>query len=127
MTARKSMVRRCGIYREVLTEEIVSGDIISFNAGDIIPADCLVTDANELYVNEASLTGESFPARKIPGRVAADTPLTERTNSLWEGTSVVSGKGKGLVINTGSDTLYGEIIKSSTTVVETSFEKGLKD
>ena len=127
ITARKSMVIRSGNYREVLSEQIVSGDIISFNAGDIIPADCLVTAANELYINEASLTGESFPVRKIPGIIRADSPLAERTNCLWEGTSVVSGKAKGLVIHTGSDTLYGEIIKSATTVVETSFEKGLKD
>jgi Mg2+-importing ATPase len=127
LTAIKSMVIRSGAYKEVLSEDIVVGDVIVFNAGDIIPADCLVTEANELYINEASLTGESFPVRKIPGVIVADAPLTARTNCLWEGTSIVSGKGRGLVVNTGADTVYGEIIQSAATVVETTFEKGLKD
>ncbi len=123
----KCTVFRDKKYIDIDAGEVVPGDIAVFNAGDIIPADCLVVTANELYVNEASLTGESFPARKIVGVLPAETELPDRTNCLWEGTNVVSGKCHALVINTGENTLYGDIVRSSTVSVESAFEKGLRD
>ena len=64
MIALKSNVLRANRVLEVLSAQIVKGDILLFKAGDIIPADCLLLEANELHVNEASLTGESYPVRK---------------------------------------------------------------
>ena len=66
------------------------------NAGDIIPGDCLVEESKDLFIDEATLTGESFPVEKSVGVLAAETALAHRTNALWMGTHVVSGSAKAL-------------------------------
>ncbi|MGZ4099897.1 MAG: cation-translocating P-type ATPase, partial [Bacteroidia bacterium] len=123
---------KCTVFREGGTQEIIStlvvpGDVIILKAGDMIPADCLIIESNELHANESSLTGESYPVRKEAGILDEQTVLSKRTNCLWEGTNIVSGSAKALVINTGGDTIFGSISKSSSTVIETTFEKGIKD
>ncbi len=123
----KSIVIRNGIKQEILSKNILSGDVLSLKAGDIIPADCLIIEDNELQVNEATLTGETYPIKKSTGILAEDTELAERTNALWEGTYIVSGKGKALVINTGDDTILGKITESASKEIETSFEKGIRE
>ena len=123
----KSTVLRDGVPQEIPASGIVPGDVVLFNAGDLIPADCLLMEADELYANESSLTGESFPLRKEVGVLGEEAELVLRTNCLWEGTNIVSGTGKALVIQTGEDTLFGAIARSASAVTETSFEKGLKD
>jgi Mg2+-importing ATPase len=123
----QTTVFRAGKNDRVPSARVVAGDILLLKAGDILPGDCLIIEANELYVNEASLTGESFPVRKDVGILDKNTELAKRNNSLWEGTNIVSGTAKALVINTGSDTIFGNIIQNSTTTTETSFEKGIKD
>ncbi len=127
MIALKSNVIRDGKEKEILSSELIPGDVILFNAGDMIPADCLILEATELHANEASLTGESYPVRKSAGAIDESTELTKRFNCLWEGTNIVSGTAKALVIYTGADTLFGSISKSAGTNVETAFEKGIKD
>lgn len=127
MLSIKSTVLRDGIPQEIVSKAIVPGDVIVLNAGDMIPADCLLIEADELHANESSLTGESFPTRKEVAVVDKDTELSKRINSLWEGTNIVSGTGKALVILTGDDTLFGAIARSATSVVETTFEKGIKE
>ncbi|PLK44333.1 magnesium-translocating P-type ATPase [Emticicia sp. TH156] len=123
----KAMVIRDGQPQKVASAAVVAGDLLVLKAGDILPGDCLLMDANELYVNEASLTGESFPVRKEPGLIEKETALAKRTNCLWEGTNIVSGTAKALVVHTGADTIFGSIIKSSGVTTETSFEKGIRD
>ena len=127
MISLRSSVFRDGTAKEIISAEIVAGDVILFKAGDMVPADCLILEENELHVNEASLTGESYPVRKEVGVLPANTELAKRTNCLWEGTNVVSGNAKALVINTGSYTIFGSIAQSAATSVETTFEKGIKD
>lgn len=126
MISLKSLVLRDGIAVEIETKKVVEGDVLLLNAGDMISVDCLLIEANELHVNEASLTGESFPVRKETGVLDANTELSKRLNCLWEGSNIVSGTAKALVINTGSDTVFGEIVKAASTTVETSFEKGIR-
>ncbi|MDE3251901.1 MAG: magnesium-translocating P-type ATPase [Bacteroidota bacterium] len=123
----KSTVIRDAVAKEVNAAEIVAGDVLLFKAGDMIPADCLLLEDNELNVNEASLTGESFPVRKQTGKIDANTVLAKRVNCLWEGTNIVSGNAKALVIQTGTDTLFGNIVQSASRKTETSFEKGIRD
>lgn len=123
----KSTVLRDGTPQLIDSKDIANGDIILLKAGDIIPADCLLVEANELHVNEAGLTGESYPVRKYPGILDEHTELAKRTNCLWEGANVVSGSAKALAINTGADTIFGSIAKSASVNVETTFEKGIKD
>lgn len=127
MISLKCDVIRDGVSKEIPATEVVPGDIILLNAGDMIPADCLLLESVELNVNEASLTGESYPVRKEVGILEEHTELVKRTNCLWEGTNVVSGNAKALVITTGAATIFGAIAQSASTVVETTFEKGIKD
>lgn len=127
MISLKTNVLRDGVVKEIVATDIVCGDIIVLKAGDMIPADCLLIEANELNANEASLTGESYPVRKEVGVLEPHTELSKRTNCLWEGANIVSGNAKAVVINTGVDTIFGSIAQSANTVVETTFEKGIKD
>ena len=101
---------------------------MEFSAGDIIPADCLLLEEKDLHVNEATLTGETYPAEKATGAVPVDTGLSEkRTNVLFEGTSVVSGSAKAIAVLTGKDTVLeifcGSIARPAD---ETAFEKGIR-
>jgi len=127
MIALKSDVVRNGSTVEILNSQLVSGDVVLFKAGDMVPADCLIIESNELNVNEASLTGESYPARKEAGVKDEKTPLPERTNCLWQGTNVVSGTAKAIVIHSGKATIFGSIVGSTQKNLETAFEKGIKD
>lgn len=86
MISLKSNVLREGKTMEIKSSQIVVGDVLLFKAGDMIPADCLLIEDNELHVNEASLTGESYPVRKQTGKLDGNTELSKRTNCLWEGT-----------------------------------------
>jgi Mg2+-importing ATPase len=127
MLSIRSTVLRDGIPQDIVSKAIVPGDVIVLNAGDMIPADCVLIEADELHANESSLTGESFPTRKEVAVVGKDTEMSKRINCLWEGTNIVSGTGKALVIQTGEDTLFGAIARSASSVVETTFEKGIKE
>src|SRR5690242_10591447 len=70
------------VQEEIASENIVPGDIIILSAGSKIPADCLIIESKDLFVNEAVLTGETYPVEKIVGTVPHDTPISKRTNSL---------------------------------------------
>jgi Mg2+-importing ATPase len=123
----KVTVVREGKAINVFTEDVVEGDLLSFAAGDIIPADCLLIEEKDLHVNEATLTGETYPAEKSIGIIAADTGMSKRTNVLYEGTSVVSGSAKAVAVLTGNDTVLGIISASlSKPDEETAFEIGIR-
>ena len=122
----KATVLRDGRETEIPVEEIVPEDIIILKAGDLIPADCLILDSNDLFVIEAALTGESYPVEKSVGALKAEIPLAQRINSLWMGTSVVSGSGKALVVFTGKETEFGKISETlKLRPPETEFERGV--
>ena len=123
----KVKVTRDGNQKEVYTEEIAPGDILSFAAGDIIPADCLLYEQNDLHVNEATLTGETYPSEKEIGALSPETGISKRTNVLFEGTSIVSGSGSAIAVLTGNDTVFGTISASlSKPADETAFERGIR-
>lgn len=127
LIATKSTVLRQGQPTELPTDEIVPGDVLVLQAGAIVPADCLIIEANEVLVNEMSLTGESYPVKKDLGSVAEDTVLSHRTNCLWEGTHLLSGRARALVIRTGEDTIMGQLKERASVEIETSFERGIKE
>lgn len=126
LIALRCTVIRNGHSLEIDSDKIVPGDILLLNAGDMIPADCLLIETNELNTNEASLTGESFPVRKDTGICDAHTELNKRRNSIWQGTSVVSGNAKAIVIATGGKTIFSNIAGSVSVSADTAFEKGTK-
>jgi len=112
---------------EVSLEEIVPGDVVLLNAGDMIAGDCLVLESKDLFVDEATLTGETYPVEKSPGTVAPETPLGKRTNAIFMGTHVVSGTAKALVVRTGTNTEFGKISEHvRLRSPETEFEHGIR-
>ncbi|HVZ26919.1 MAG TPA: magnesium-translocating P-type ATPase [Sediminibacterium sp.] len=123
----KATVLRNGQETPVFTDEVVPGDILVFSAGDIIPADCLLLESRDLHINEATLTGESYPVEKEPGIVPLNTVLAKRSNCLFQGTSAVSGTGKAVAVLTGKATIFGNISASlARPAEETAFEKGIR-
>jgi len=124
----KVAVIRNGMQKEIDIFEIVPGDIVDLYAGDMIPADLRVIRAKDLFVNQSSLTGESFPVEKTAEiNDSKDVSLGTMTNMAFMGSSVVSGTGLGLVIGTGKNTQFGEIYSSLARVEEeTSFDRGIK-
>ena len=122
----KSTVLRDGEKIEIPVDGIVPGDIVALNAGDIIPADCFILESRDLFVNEATLTGETFPVEKEVKILKAETPLGQRVNSLWMGTNVVSGSANVLVVLTGKETEFGKVSERlKLRPAETEFEKGV--
>jgi Mg2+-importing ATPase len=120
-------VVRDGVEINVPAEEVVPGDICILNAGDIIPADAAILDSKDLFVDEACLTGESFPTEKQAGGVARETPLMKRSNSLFMGTHVVSGNARALLILTGASTEFGKVSERVRLApAETQFEHGVR-
>ncbi|MDD5502846.1 MAG: magnesium-translocating P-type ATPase [Candidatus Thermoplasmatota archaeon] len=123
----KAAVLRGGEQKEIPVENVVPGDVVVLGAGDIVPGDCIILDSKDLFVDESSLTGESYPADKTAGTVSVDAPLNRRTNVLFMGTHVVSGKGNALVAATGAATEFGKISKHlKTKTPETEFERGAR-
>ena len=123
----KATVLRDGDSIEVPIEEIVPGDIVFIQASDVIPGDCLVLESKDLFVDEAALTGETFPVEKSIGILPRDTPLSRRTNSLFMGTHVVSGSARAVVARTGKETEFGNVSERlKLRPPETEFEHGVR-
>jgi Mg2+-importing ATPase len=123
----KAAVFRDGNQQEISIEDIVPGDIIFLNAGDIVPGDCLLFESKDLFVDEAMLTGETFPVEKTVSVLAEDTALAKRTNAVWMGTHIVSGSAKAIVSLTGKNTEFGKVSERlKLKAPETEFEHGIK-
>ena len=128
LVAVKATVIRDGVKRDVKMSEIVPGDIILLSAGDVVPADARVISAKDLFVDQSALTGESFPVEKTPTPLkSANVPVTEWSNYLFMGTSIVSGSAMALVVRTGTQTEYGRIARVlAARGPETEFQRGLR-
>ena len=123
----KTDVLRDGQTVEVPLEEIVPGDVVVLSAGSSIPGDGLILDSKDLFVDEATLTGETYPAEKSVSVVSATASLNERTNCLFLGTHVVSGHAKALIVQVGKDTEFGRIADHvMLRPPETEFERGVR-
>jgi len=122
----KATVLRDGQSQEISNEDVVPGDIVVLAAGNSIPGDCLILESKDLSVNEAALTGETYPADKFSGVLPAESGLSQRTNTLYMGTSVISGTAKAIVIQTGKQTEFGKVSERlKLRSPETEFETGL--
>ncbi|MGX5915203.1 cation-transporting P-type ATPase [Aliidiomarina sp. Khilg15.8] len=109
MLALKASVLREGARQSVDGEALVPGDIVLLEAGDKVPADLRLLEANAMHTQEAILTGESVPVEKNTRAVAADATLGDRSCVAFSGTLVTSGRGKGVVVATGGDSEIGRI------------------
>ncbi|WP_097030823.1 magnesium-translocating P-type ATPase [Cereibacter ovatus] len=124
LTAR---VLRDGTERVLPVTRIVPGDVILLSAGNLVPADGIVLEAQDFLVSEASMTGESFPVEKRPGIVAADAPLGRRLNMVFLGASVRSGTARVLAVRTGRHTEFGAIAERlRARTAETDFARGVR-
>lgn len=113
--------------QEINTKNLVVGDIIYLKQGDIIPADCRIIECYSLTVSEAALTGEAMAVEKKDKPLKEDTPLAERENMLYMGTSILSGRGSAVVVETGANTEMGHIatMLNSSQQEETPLQKRL--
>ncbi|MDM7923600.1 MAG: magnesium-translocating P-type ATPase [Pyrinomonadaceae bacterium] len=117
---------RDGKQVQVATEKIVPGDIVLISAGSLIPADGVILEAKDCYVNQAVLTGESFPVEKTAD-ISSEGALDSRTNCVFMGTSARSGTATVLIVNTGQETEYGAIADLlARRMPETEFERGIR-
>ena len=102
-------VLRDGGLQDLAADKVVPGDIVDVGAGDIVPADVRIGEANGLLADESPLTGESEAVRKSVEPVDKDAPIAERNNMLYKGTAIVEGSGRGIVVATGMATEIGEV------------------
>jgi Mg2+-importing ATPase len=125
--AVRARVLRDGEEREVPLEEVVPGDAVLLAAGALVPADALLLESKDLFVDEATLTGETYPAEKRPGAVPADALLARRTPALFLGTHVVSGTARAVVVRTGRGTELGQVSsRLALRPPEAEFERGIR-
>jgi Ca2+-transporting ATPase len=104
-----AIVRRDGENREIPADQIVVGDIIIFDGGDVVSADCRILEASKLQANESALTGESVPVGKTEQVVDGDAGIADRRNMLYKGTAVTRGSGEAVVVAVGMNTELGRI------------------
>ena len=120
-------VTRQGLEKgEIPMDELVVGDIVHLSAGDMIPADVRIIDAKDLFVSQASLTGESEPIEKTGHISTSKETITDYTNIAFMGSNVISGSATAVVVCTGNHTLFGSMASAiAGEAVETSFTKGV--
>ncbi|WP_118974279.1 magnesium-translocating P-type ATPase [Taibaiella koreensis] len=109
-------------------KQLVPGEIIFLSAGDMIPADCRIIQSKDLFISQATLTGESLPVEKrnLPVRDAESKSPLELDNVCFMGTNVISGSATAIVVNTGNQTYFGSLSKAIVgKPTETSFDKGV--
>ncbi|NMM78943.1 magnesium-translocating P-type ATPase [Acidovorax sp. SRB_24] len=113
--------------QELPIAQLVPGDLIVLSAGDMIPADCRVLVAKDLFVSQAAMTGESLPVEKHAVRQGASDSVLDAANLLFMGTNVVSGAATALVLATGNRTYFGTIATRVTAVerTPTAFQAGV--
>lgn len=127
LSKTRAKVRRNGEVCEVPAEELVPGDIVLLESGDVISADLRVLEASKMQVDESALTGESVPVSKSSESLAEERPIADRHNTLFKGTALTRGSGEGVVIATGTGTELGRISELTAEAEEevTPLEKRL--
>ena len=118
MAGALSEVLRDGKIVQIKSEDLVTGDVVIFDAGDAVPADCRIFESASMQIEEAALTGESVPVNKLIDKLTGsndgDITLGDRKNMMYMGSTVVYGRGKAVVVATGMDTQMGKIAHAIT-------------
>ncbi len=123
-----AVLRQYSGKQEIPMEDVVVGDIVLLAAGDMVPADCRIIKAKDLFISQSAVTGESEPVEKTPHTVdiSDGKAVTECSNLAFMGSNVISGSAEAVVILTGNQTLFGGIARSLDARREpTGFEKGI--
>jgi len=109
LTTTSATTIRSGHVQRIPSADVVPGDLIVLDAGDRVPADIRLLQAQELQIDEANLTGESVPVHKHTERLSEDTTLADRVNMGYSGTLVTAGRARGIAVATGAKTEMGRI------------------
>lgn len=126
ITTTCTVTRKGQEMAEIPLDEVVVGDIVHLSAGDMLPADVRILDAKDLFVSQASLTGESEPIEKIPMVNETRDAITDYTNIAFMGSNVIFGSASAVVVTVGDHTLFGSMASEvAHEAVETSFSKGV--
>lgn len=126
ITTTCTVTRREQVKTEIPMDDLVVGDIVHLSAGDMIPADVRILEAKDLFISQASLTGESEPVEKTPKVCAQKESITDYGNIAFMGSNVISGSAAAVVVSTGDRTLFGSMASAiAGEAVETSFTKGV--
>ena len=128
MISVTATVVRDGQARELPLQQLVPGDLVRLSAGDMVPGDVRLLSAKDLFVIQATLTGESMPVEKSDGRDLREkmSPI-ERANICFLGTSVESGSATAVIFATGPQTYFGKVARSlAAQQVETAFDRGVR-
>lgn len=126
ITTTCTVTRKGQEMAEIPLDEVVVGDIVHLSAGDMLPADVRILDAKDLFVSQASLTGESEPIEKIPMVNETRDAITDYTNIAFMGSNVIFGSASAVVVTVGDHTLFGSMASGvAHEAVETSFSKGV--
>ncbi len=127
LVSTKVLVLRSGIESEVDLAQVVPGDVVRLSVGDLIPADVRIISSKDLFINQASLTGESLPTEKshLSTALAAASSF-DWMNLAYMGSHVVSGMGEALVLKTGNASFFGQVARETTTQTKkSSFDQGI--
>ena len=118
---------RNGVVREAAAEELVPGDIVFLDAGDLVPADLRLIEVAKLNADESTLTGESLPVEKHSEPLDRETIVLDRENMAYKGTAITRGSARGVVVSTGMRTEFGKIFEQVSTAesTQTPLEKRL--
>jgi Mg2+-importing ATPase len=119
-------VVRQGVEQRIPIEELVTGDVVRLSAGDLVPADVLLTESDDLHVDQHLLTGESLPIEKSAAAEASPDPL-EDPRLCFQGSTVQTGYATAVVTATGADTIFGGIAESVRSQrAPTAFDNGIR-
>ena len=126
---KETLVFRGGVEKKIESKKLVPGDVVVLESGSRVPADARLMQENDFEVNEATLTGESWPVKKELTNLDVGTVLAERKNMVFMGTLVVEGRAQALVVNTGFDTEMGRItvMLKETKEAKTPLQQKLDD
>ena len=127
ITTTCTVTRRGQVKKEIPLDDVVVGDLVHLSAGDMIPADVRIVDAKDLFVSQASLTGESEPIEKTPEQCRnGEKTVTDYRNIAFMGSNVISGSATAVVVSVGDRTVFGSMAAAiAGDAVETSFTKGV--
>jgi Mg2+-importing ATPase len=128
MISVTATVVRDGQPKEIPLQHLVPGDIVKLSAGDMVPGDVRLLTAKDLFVIQATLTGESLPVEKTDAAdLRGNVSSIERSNTCFLGTSVESGSAMAVIVATGAQTYFGKVAKSlAGQQVDTAFDRGVK-
>jgi Mg2+-importing ATPase len=120
-------VGEAGARQEIPMRALVAGDLVALSAGDMVPADCRVLTARDLFIAQAAMTGESAPVEKFPDRRADTLEPLAQSNLVFMGTNVVSGSASALVVRTGNRSYFGTVAASvlATDPAPNAFQAGV--